>query len=177
MQLYLWPASETCGLVAGRKNTQIILKLAGFKNMKSKVTTFWSRNLDFIQLFDFLNVYLFFCLFVCQVIGSHNPYNTIKAVFMALNAVNIQKKTFHFFYSSFGFRTGFCLMVFFSLWNCRSKLRRTFKRSLAALWLRDTFFEFQVFKFIQPVWNFFLNFLFLNFYSNSSRNSFGISLI
>ncbi|KAL8544650.1 hypothetical protein ACS0TY_005038 [Phlomoides rotata] len=55
-KLYLWPAPTTSGMKAGR-TVELILNLAGFKNVKSKV------------------------------IGSRNPHNTVKAVFKALNAI------------------------------------------------------------------------------------------
>ncbi|KAI4305145.1 hypothetical protein L6164_028530 [Bauhinia variegata] len=55
-KIYLWPAPTTTGMKAG-KTVEIILHLAGFKNVKSKV------------------------------VGSRNPYNTVKAVFQALNAI------------------------------------------------------------------------------------------
>ncbi|XP_061339345.1 small ribosomal subunit protein uS5m isoform X2 [Gastrolobium bilobum] len=55
-KVYLWPAPTTTGMKAGRI-VQIILHLAGFKNVKSKV------------------------------VGSRNPHNTVKAVFKALNAI------------------------------------------------------------------------------------------
>ncbi|KAK6926217.1 Ribosomal protein S5, N-terminal [Dillenia turbinata] len=59
-KVYLWPAQTTTGMKAGR-TVQIILNLAGFKNIKSKV------------------------------IGSRNPHNTVKAVFKALNAIETPK--------------------------------------------------------------------------------------
>ncbi|KAF9605672.1 hypothetical protein IFM89_018015 [Coptis chinensis] len=59
-KVYLWPASTRTGMIAG-KTVKCILKLAGFKNIKSKV------------------------------IGSRNPLNTVKAVFKALNAIETPK--------------------------------------------------------------------------------------
>ncbi|OIV98663.1 hypothetical protein TanjilG_12786 [Lupinus angustifolius] len=57
-KVYLWPASTTTGMKAGRI-VQTILHLAGYKNVKSKV------------------------------VGSRNPHNTVKAVFKALNAIEM----------------------------------------------------------------------------------------
>ncbi|KAJ7949897.1 putative 30S ribosomal protein S5 [Quillaja saponaria] len=59
-KVYLWPAPTTTGMKAGRI-IQIILNLAGFKNVKSKV------------------------------VGSRNPHNTVKALFKALNAIETPK--------------------------------------------------------------------------------------
>lgn len=59
-KVYLWPAPTRTGMKAG-KTVQVILNLAGFKNIKSKV------------------------------IGSRNPHNTVKAVFQALNAIETPK--------------------------------------------------------------------------------------
>lgn len=59
-KVYLWPAPTTTGMRAG-KTVEIILSLAGFKNIKSKV------------------------------VGSRNPHNTVKAVFKALNAIETPK--------------------------------------------------------------------------------------
>lgn len=59
-KVYLWPAKTATGMKAG-KTVQIILNLAGFKNVKSKV------------------------------IGSRNPHNTVKALFQALNAIETPK--------------------------------------------------------------------------------------
>ncbi|XP_031106845.1 uncharacterized protein LOC116011423 [Ipomoea triloba] len=59
-KVYLWPAPTQTGMKAGR-TVQIILHLAGFKNVKSKV------------------------------VGSRNPHNTVKAVFKALNAIETPK--------------------------------------------------------------------------------------
>ncbi|KAK4796633.1 hypothetical protein SAY86_028959 [Trapa natans] len=59
-KVYLWPASTRTGMKAGR-TIQIILNLAGFKNVKSKV------------------------------VGSRNPHNTVKALFKALNAIETPK--------------------------------------------------------------------------------------
>lgn len=59
-KVYLWPAPTQTGMKAG-KTVQIILNLAGFKNVKSKV------------------------------VGSRNPHNTVKALFKALNAIETPK--------------------------------------------------------------------------------------
>ncbi|KAL1552175.1 hypothetical protein AAHA92_13005 [Salvia divinorum] len=59
-KVYLWPAPTQAGMKAGR-TVEIILCLAGFKNVKSKV------------------------------VGSRNPHNTVKAVFKALNAIETPK--------------------------------------------------------------------------------------
>lgn len=59
-KVYLWPAKTATGMKAG-KTAQMILTLAGFKNVKSKV------------------------------VGSRNPHNTVKALFQALNAVETPK--------------------------------------------------------------------------------------
>lgn len=59
-KIYLWPAKTTTGMKAGR-TVQLILNLAGFKNIK------------------------------CKVIGSRNSYNTVKAVFKALNSIESPK--------------------------------------------------------------------------------------
>lgn len=59
-KVYLWPAPTRTGMKAGR-TVQIILNLAGFKNVKSKV------------------------------VGSRNPHNTVKALFKALNAIETPK--------------------------------------------------------------------------------------
>lgn len=59
-KVYLWPASTRTGMKAS-KTVQIILNLAGYKNIKSKV------------------------------IGSRNPHNTVKAVFKALNSIETPK--------------------------------------------------------------------------------------
>ncbi|EOY10259.1 Ribosomal protein S5 family protein [Theobroma cacao] len=59
-KVYLWPAPTTTGMKAG-KTVEIILNLAGFKNVKSKV------------------------------VGSRNPHNTVKALFKALNAIETPK--------------------------------------------------------------------------------------
>lgn len=59
-KVYLWPASTRTGMKAS-KTVQVILNLAGFKNIKTKV------------------------------IGSRNPHNTVKAVFKALNAIETPK--------------------------------------------------------------------------------------
>ncbi|XP_074302171.1 uncharacterized protein LOC141633639 [Silene latifolia] len=59
-KLYLWPAKTASGVTAG-PTAETILKLAGLKNVKSKV------------------------------IGSRNPHNTVRAVFQALNAIETPK--------------------------------------------------------------------------------------
>ncbi|KAG8380346.1 hypothetical protein BUALT_Bualt06G0006000 [Buddleja alternifolia] len=59
-KVYLWPAATQTGMKAG-KTVQIVLSLAGFKNVKSKV------------------------------VGSRNPHNTVKAIFKALNAIETPK--------------------------------------------------------------------------------------
>ncbi|PIA36355.1 hypothetical protein AQUCO_03400328v1 [Aquilegia coerulea] len=59
-KVYLWPASTRTGMKAS-KTVMIILHLAGFKNIKTKV------------------------------IGSRNPHNTVKALFKALHAVETPK--------------------------------------------------------------------------------------
>ncbi|KAL9239666.1 hypothetical protein vseg_013968 [Gypsophila vaccaria] len=59
-KVYLWPAGTATGVKAGN-TVEIILQLAGFKNVKSKV------------------------------VGSRNPHNTVKAVFQALNAIETPK--------------------------------------------------------------------------------------
>ncbi|KAF5191297.1 30S ribosomal protein S5 [Thalictrum thalictroides] len=59
-KVYLWPASTRTGMKAS-KTVMIILNLAGFKNIKTKV------------------------------IGSRNPHNTVKALFKALHAVETPK--------------------------------------------------------------------------------------
>ncbi|KAI3958243.1 hypothetical protein MKW92_050737 [Papaver armeniacum] len=58
--IYLWPAPTTTGIKAG-KTVELVLNLAGFKNVKSKV------------------------------VGSRNPHNTVKALFKALNAIETPK--------------------------------------------------------------------------------------
>ncbi|XP_050221891.1 uncharacterized protein LOC126672045 [Mercurialis annua] len=60
-KVYLWPASTRTGVTAGKKIVETILSLTGFKNIKSKV------------------------------IGSRNPYNTVKAIFKALNSIETPK--------------------------------------------------------------------------------------
>lgn len=60
-KIYLWPAPTRTGVVAGRKIVQTILSLAGFKNVKTKV------------------------------VGSRNPFNTVKALFKALTAIETPK--------------------------------------------------------------------------------------
>lgn len=59
-KVYLWPAPTKSGMKAGR-TVEMILCLAGFKNVKSKV------------------------------VGSRNPHNTVKALFKALNAIETPK--------------------------------------------------------------------------------------
>ncbi|KAI3858258.1 hypothetical protein MKX03_001059 [Papaver bracteatum] len=59
-KIYLWPAPTTTGIKAG-KTVELVLNLAGFKNVKSKV------------------------------VGSRNPHNTVKALFKALNAIETPK--------------------------------------------------------------------------------------
>ncbi|KAI3995762.1 hypothetical protein MKX01_007241 [Papaver californicum] len=59
-KIYLWAAPTTTGIKAG-KTVELVLNLAGFKNVKSKV------------------------------VGSRNPHNTVKALFKALNAIETPK--------------------------------------------------------------------------------------
>ncbi|KAH6769507.1 Ribosomal protein S5 family protein [Perilla frutescens var. frutescens] len=59
-KVYLWPAPTQSGMKAGR-TVELILNLAGFRNVKSKV------------------------------VGSRNPHNTVKAVLKALNAIETPK--------------------------------------------------------------------------------------
>lgn len=60
-KVYLWPAPTRTGVKGGKKIVQPILSLAGFKNIKSKV------------------------------IGSRNPFNTIKALMKAMNSIETPK--------------------------------------------------------------------------------------
>ncbi|XP_057800199.1 uncharacterized protein LOC131015793 [Salvia miltiorrhiza] len=59
-KIYLWPAPTQSGMKAGR-TVELILNLAGYRNVKSKV------------------------------VGSRNPHNTVKALFKALNAIETPK--------------------------------------------------------------------------------------
>lgn len=59
-KVYLWPAPTQAGMKAGR-TVELVLNLAGYRNVKSKV------------------------------VGSRNPHNTVKAVFKALNAIETPK--------------------------------------------------------------------------------------
>ncbi|KAL8143784.1 hypothetical protein V2J09_016816 [Rumex salicifolius] len=59
-KIYMWPAKRATGMKAGR-TVQLILNLAGYKNIK------------------------------CKVIGSRNSFNTVKAVFKALNSIESPK--------------------------------------------------------------------------------------
>lgn len=59
-KVYLWPARTATGVVAG-SIVEVILLLAGYKNIKSKV------------------------------VGARNPYNTVKALFIALNSIETPK--------------------------------------------------------------------------------------
>ncbi|XP_057801628.1 uncharacterized protein LOC131016866 [Salvia miltiorrhiza] len=59
-KVYLWPAPTQSGMKAG-KTVELILNLAGYRNVKSKV------------------------------VGSRNPHNTVKALFKALNAIETPK--------------------------------------------------------------------------------------
>ncbi|XP_024927492.1 uncharacterized protein LOC112490962 [Ziziphus jujuba] len=68
-KVYLWPASTTTGTKAGR-TVQIILNLAGFKNVKSKE---------------------FFAEIWTHFVGSKNRHNTVKFVFKALNEIETSK--------------------------------------------------------------------------------------
>lgn len=67
------------------RTVEIILHLAGFKNIKSKVH-FWLLVMNYHVTFAFFTSKTDH-LPLRQVIGSRNPHNTVKAVFKALNAV------------------------------------------------------------------------------------------
>lgn len=97
-QLYLWPAPTRTGMKASR-TVEIILHLAGFKNIKSKVH-FWLLVMNYHVTFAFFTSKTD-RLPLRQVIGSRNPHNTVKAVFKALNAV-----------MSFNFELFFCILGF-----------------------------------------------------------------
>ncbi|CAD6248549.1 unnamed protein product [Miscanthus lutarioriparius] len=56
-RIYLWPGPMRSGMSAAGRTVETVLYLAGFSNVKTKI------------------------------IGSRNPLNVIKALFIALNAV------------------------------------------------------------------------------------------
>ncbi|KAH0451322.1 hypothetical protein IEQ34_018621 [Dendrobium chrysotoxum] len=60
-KIYLWPGPRRSGMSAAVKTVETVLYLAGFCNVKSKI------------------------------IGSRNPLNVIKALFIALNAIETPK--------------------------------------------------------------------------------------
>ncbi|KAK8966524.1 hypothetical protein KSP40_PGU006229 [Platanthera guangdongensis] len=60
-KIYLWPGPRGSGVAAAVQTVETVLYLAGFSNVKSKI------------------------------IGSRNPLNVIKALFIALNAVETPK--------------------------------------------------------------------------------------
>ncbi|WOK92701.1 hypothetical protein Cni_G01392 [Canna indica] len=60
-KLYLWPGPMRSGMSAAGRTVETVLYLAGFSNVKSKI------------------------------IGSRNPLNVIKALFIALNAIETPK--------------------------------------------------------------------------------------
>ncbi|KAG0491948.1 hypothetical protein HPP92_005346 [Vanilla planifolia] len=60
-KIYLWPGPLRSGMSAAPKTVETILYLAGFSNVKSKI------------------------------IGSRNPLNVVKALFIALNAIETPK--------------------------------------------------------------------------------------
>lgn len=96
LQLYLWPAPTRTGMKASR-TVEIILHLAGFKNIKSKVH-FWLLAMNWLVTFALFTSKTAH-LPLRQVIGSRNPHNTVKAVFKALNAVmSFDFELFFFFF-------------------------------------------------------------------------------
>lgn len=60
-KIYLWPGPKRSGMCAAGRTVETVLYLAGFSNVKSKI------------------------------IGSRNPLNVIKALFIALNAIETPK--------------------------------------------------------------------------------------
>ncbi|WVZ78272.1 hypothetical protein U9M48_026013 [Paspalum notatum var. saurae] len=60
-KIYLWPGPRRSGMCAAGRTVETVLYLAGFSNVKSKI------------------------------IGSRNPLNVIKALFIALNAIETPK--------------------------------------------------------------------------------------
>jgi len=60
-KIYLWPGPMRSGMSAAGRTVETVLYLAGFSNVKSKI------------------------------IGSRNPLNVIKALFIALNAIETPK--------------------------------------------------------------------------------------
>ncbi|CAN6236803.1 unnamed protein product, partial [Urochloa humidicola] len=60
-KIYLWPGPTRSGMSAAGRTVETVLYLAGFSNVKSKI------------------------------IGSRNPLNVIKALFIALNAIETPK--------------------------------------------------------------------------------------
>ncbi|GJN18741.1 hypothetical protein PR202_gb05937 [Eleusine coracana subsp. coracana] len=61
LKIYLWPGPMRSGMSAAGRTVETVLYLAGFSNVKSKI------------------------------IGSRNPLNVIKALFIALNAIETPK--------------------------------------------------------------------------------------
>ena len=71
---------------AAGRTVETVLYLAGFSNVKSKVC-FFSSHISELYLFLCIWKMLTFIVFNLQIIGSRNPLNVIKALFIALNAV------------------------------------------------------------------------------------------